>query len=62
MKPDTGPFSIPLFARTAEFSDRTAIIASEGTFTYRELLDAAHQIASDLLQGTGDLREARLPS
>ncbi|MEM4410002.1 MAG: AMP-binding protein, partial [Candidatus Caldarchaeum sp.] len=51
---------IPIVHRAAGFSHKTAIIAKEGTFTYKELLDASHRVASCLLAGTKDLNEARV--
>ncbi len=52
--------NIPLIARAEEYADRTAIIASEGTFTYNQLLTDSNAVASCLLDGSGDLNEARV--
>lgn len=52
--------NIPLIARAEEYADRTAIIASEGTFTYNQLLADSNAFASCLLDGSGDLNEARV--
>jgi malonyl-CoA/methylmalonyl-CoA synthetase len=41
-------------------ADRTAIVAAEGTFTYRQLLQASRQIAAGLLDGAPDLNGARV--
>ncbi|NUO80049.1 AMP-binding protein, partial [candidate division KSB1 bacterium] len=49
-----------LSARSRRHSERTAIIAHEGTFTYGDLLTAARQVASALLEGTTDLNEKRV--
>ncbi|HPB69901.1 MAG TPA: acyl-CoA synthetase [Syntrophales bacterium] len=49
--------SILLAERAGSFGDRTAIIAPEGTFTYRQLLDASARVASFLLNGSLDLEE-----
>ncbi len=49
--------SILLKARAERFPDRTAIVSTEGSFTYRELLDASRRVASYLLQGMPDLQE-----
>ena len=51
---------IPLIARAKEHGERTAIIAPEGVFTYRQLLEASGEAASCLLHGGDDLREARV--
>ncbi len=40
--------------------DRMAIIASDGLFTYRHLLDASAKVASCLLDGADDLEEKRV--
>lgn len=51
---------IPLFARAREYGDRTAIIATEGIFTYRYLLHASSQVATYILDGTEDLQQQRV--
>ncbi len=51
---------LPIVARAWEHADRTAVAAEEGRFTYRELLAASRAVASALLDGAGDLREARV--
>jgi malonyl-CoA/methylmalonyl-CoA synthetase len=51
---------LPLVARARGHGDRPAIIAVEGTFTYRELLDASERVAACLLAGRADLGEARI--
>ena len=52
--------TIPLIARAEEHGDRVAIIASEGTFTYNQLLTDSNAVASCLLDGSADLNEARV--
>ena len=60
--------NIPLIARAEEHDDRVAIIASEGTFTYNQLLADSNAVASCLLEGAlrqaqdgaPDLNEARV--
>jgi malonyl-CoA/methylmalonyl-CoA synthetase len=49
--------SILLTERAGQHEHRTAIIASEGTFTYRQLLDVSGRVASFLLNGSSDLEE-----
>ena len=52
---------IPLIRRSHSHGDRTAIIASDGVFTYRRLLDVSARVASSLLAGNDDLAEQRVP-
>ncbi|MDQ3522827.1 MAG: acyl-CoA synthetase [Gemmatimonadota bacterium] len=54
------PSELPLVSRARAHAARTAIIAPEGTFTYGDLLDASAAVASSLLAGARDLREARV--
>lgn len=49
--------SILLTAKAEQYGERTAIIASEGSFTYRQLLNASGRVASFLLDGREDLQE-----
>jgi len=49
-----------LVARAQQYPDRTAIGAAEGTFTYRDLLDASARVAGGLLGGQDDLGETRV--
>lgn len=51
---------IPLIGRAREHRQRTAIIAPDGVFTYRQLLEASGKFASSLLDGSDDLRETRV--
>ncbi|HXI65298.1 MAG TPA: acyl-CoA synthetase [Gemmatimonadales bacterium] len=50
----------PLIARARRHGDRTAIVATEGTFSYRDLLDRSARVAACLLAGRDDLEEARV--
>lgn len=49
-----------LLNRAHAQQERRALIASEGAFTYRELLEASAQVAACLLAGAVDLREQRV--
>jgi malonyl-CoA/methylmalonyl-CoA synthetase len=49
--------SITLTERAERYGDHTAIVSPEGTFSYRQLLDASGRIASFLLNGSRDLEE-----
>ncbi len=51
---------LPLISRARAASDRTAIVAPEGTFAYRQLLEASHRVAGSLLAGRRDLEETRV--
>src|SRR6266545_5739805 len=51
---------LPLVARARDHGDRPAILATEGAFTYRDLLDASARVAACLLAGRDDLAEARV--
>ena len=51
---------LPLIIQAQENRPRIAITASEGVFTYQDLLDRSGQVASLLLQGKEDLQEARI--
>jgi malonyl-CoA/methylmalonyl-CoA synthetase len=46
---------IPLIARAREHVERTAIMATEGVFTYGDLLDASGQVATCILDNADDL-------
>ena len=54
------PPDLPLFARAAANSGRTAIVAPEGAFTYGDLLDTSARVAAALLGGSDDLAGARV--
>src|SRR5437879_7572746 len=58
--PRAGRPELPLVARAWAHADRSAISAADGTFTYRELLDASASVATCLLAGRADLAEARV--
>ena len=49
-----------LVARAHGHAERTAITAAEGSFSYRDLLDASARVAGCLLGPCDDLREARV--
>jgi malonyl-CoA/methylmalonyl-CoA synthetase len=49
-----------LVNRAEQHQARTAVIATEGVFTYRQLLHASAKIASCLLDGENDLHEKRV--
>src|ERR1044072_5718226 len=46
--------------RASEFLHRSAVVDAEGEHTYAELLDASAKVASGLLQGRDDLKDARV--
>ena len=52
--------TIQLVERARKHADRLAIVAPEGSFSYRDLLGASERAADVLLDGAGDLREARV--
>src|SRR2546428_10838816 len=54
------PSSLPLVARAEAHDDRTAIVAPEGTFTYRDLPDASAPVAACLLDGPPELADPRV--
>lgn len=49
-----------LFPRAESHGDRIAVVAPEGVFTYRDLLDTSACVATRLLSGRDDLEEARV--
>lgn len=51
---------LEVIERAEAHGDRTAVVATEGRFSYSDLLAASHAVASALLQGEGDLSEARV--
>ncbi len=51
---------IELFSRAQTHQQNTAIIDSEGTRTYQQLLQSSEQVAARLLDGTPDLSETRV--
>ncbi|HEY0025426.1 MAG TPA: acyl-CoA synthetase [Longimicrobium sp.] len=50
----------PIVSQARAHAERTAVVAPEGRFTYADLLDASARVASALLAGADDLREARV--
>ena len=52
--------TVPIVSRAADFADRIAIIDRAGSHSYAQLLDASARAAGCLLDGTPDLREARV--
>lgn len=51
---------LEIFKRAAAHDQQRALIAPEGVFTYRDLLEASAQVASCLLNDESDLREQRV--
>ncbi len=51
---------LELFKRAQTHQERRALIATEGRFTYRDLLAASAQVAACLLNGATDLEEQRV--
>ena len=49
-----------LHVRAQRHGGRTAVIDAQGTFTYRDLLDASSRVATTLLAGREDLHEDRV--
>ncbi len=52
--------NFPLITQAQKHHERTAIVATEGTFTYRDLLHVSSQIATHLLKDAEDLEERRV--
>ena len=52
--------TIPIIERAEAFTTRRAIVATEGAFTYGDLLAASERAASELLDGADDLADARV--
>jgi len=52
--------SIPLIARASEHGDTLALLAPEGEFSYRRLLEASGRAASGLLKNKNDLDGERV--
>jgi malonyl-CoA/methylmalonyl-CoA synthetase len=51
---------LPLIARAQRYGRRTAVVDSQGAFTYDDLLDASSRVATALLAGHEDLQEERV--
>src|SRR6476646_8981350 len=47
-------------AQSSIATDRLAIVAADGVFSYLDLADTAVRVAAGLLDGAQDLREARV--
>ncbi len=52
--------NLPLITQAQKHHERTAIVATEGAFTYRDLLHVSGQIATHLLNSADDLQEQRV--
>ena len=50
----------PIIARAQLHGGRTAIVDSQGSFTYNDLLEMSSRVATALLAGGEDLQEARV--
>ena len=55
-----GRLPVPLIERAHRFLSHRAIIAPEGTLTYRELVEQSQRVATNLLHDTNDLNDARI--
>ena len=51
---------LPLIAHAERHGGRTAVVDSQGLFTYNDLLDASSRVAAELLAGRVDLEEERV--
>jgi malonyl-CoA/methylmalonyl-CoA synthetase len=51
---------LPLIARALQHPYRTAVVDTQGSFTYNELLDASSRVATALLAGRQDLQGERV--
>ena len=51
---------LPLIALAEWHSDRAAVVDSQGTFTYKDLLEASSRVAAALLGNRADLDEERV--
>ncbi|RJX28079.1 MAG: long-chain fatty acid--CoA ligase [Desulfarculus sp.] len=56
----TGSSQVELLARVQKHGARQAVVATEGVFTYAQLLQASGGVAAALLQGEKDLSERRV--
>ena len=52
--------SVPLIAHAYRHAGRTAVVDSQGSFSYSDLLNASSRMATALLAGRDDLREERV--
>ncbi len=51
---------VPLIAHAERHNGRTALVDSQGAFTYNDLLDASSRVATALLAGREDLQQERV--
>ena len=51
---------LPLIGQAERHGGRTAVVDSQGSFTYNDLLDASSRVATALLAGRQDLQEERV--
>jgi malonyl-CoA/methylmalonyl-CoA synthetase len=51
---------LPLIAQAQQHGERTAIVDSQGAFTYNDLLEASSRVAAALLAGREDLGQGRI--
>jgi len=54
------PLIAHVIAHSQRYDGRTAIVDSQGSFTYNDLLDASSRVAAALLAGREDLQEERV--
>ncbi len=52
--------ALPLISRAGQHRERTAVLDSQGAYSFRQLLDSSAQIASALLRGKDDLHGERI--
>ncbi len=52
--------NLPLITNAQTYGNKTAIVAQEGVFSYNDLLDVSHRVATLLLQGERDLNCQRV--
>ena len=50
----------PIISQAQRYGERTAIVDSQGSYTYNDLLDASSRVATALLAGREDLQEERV--
>ncbi|WP_299533616.1 acyl-CoA synthetase [Ulvibacterium sp.] len=51
---------IQLIERAKSFTNREALVSNGSSYTYGQLLESAHRVATNLLDGRGHLGEARI--
>lgn len=52
--------NLPLIERSQQNKERIAIVATEGKFTYRDLLETSAKVAACLIEDSQDLQEQRI--